>query len=184
MALPAARRAPDQTPRPVATWPATRSSTLAAGALQAALPRPRARRSRPPSRAPAAWSRAAITEVPGSCGYFLGGVVAYSDGARATCSACPASPGRPRRRSARRWPGDGRGRPRRFGADLAVRSPGSPVPTAASAAKPVGLTYIARRRRRGHRGPPLRLGRRSGARTSAPAPGRPSRCSSSGSGRR
>ena len=86
----------------------------------------------------------AITDVPGSSGYFLGGVVSYSNGAKqgflgvpegvlAAHGAVSAQVGRAMADGART----------RFGADLAAAVTGVAGPDGGSAAKPVGLTYVA-----------------------------------------
>ena len=86
----------------------------------------------------------AITDVPGSSGYFLGGVVSYSDAAKealldvpaevlAAHGAVSAQVGRAMAEGARS----------RFSADLVAAVTGVAGPDGGSEAKPVGLTYVA-----------------------------------------
>jgi nicotinamide-nucleotide amidase len=86
----------------------------------------------------------AITDIPGSSGYFLGGVVSYSNGAKeglldvppdvlAAHGAVSAQVGRAMAIGARA----------RFGADLAAAITGVAGPDGGTDAKPVGLTYVA-----------------------------------------
>ena len=86
----------------------------------------------------------AITDVPGSSGYFLGGIVSYADSAKvalldvptevlAAHGAVSAQIGRAMAEGARA----------RFGADLAAAVTGVAGPDGGSEAKPVGLTYVA-----------------------------------------
>jgi len=86
----------------------------------------------------------AITEVAGSSGYFVGGVVSYSDDAKrdllgvdpailAAHGAVSAQVGRAMAEGARE----------RFAADLAAAVTGIAGPDGGSEAKPVGLTYVA-----------------------------------------
>ena len=86
----------------------------------------------------------AITDVPGSSGYFLGGIVSYADSAKvalldvptevlAAHGAVSAQVGRAMAEGARA----------RFGADLAAAVTGVAGPDGGSDAKPVGLTYVA-----------------------------------------
>jgi nicotinamide-nucleotide amidase len=86
----------------------------------------------------------AITDVPGSSGYFLGGIVSYADSAKvalldvpievlAAHGAVSAQVGRAMAEGARA----------RFGADLAAAVTGVAGPDGGSEAKPVGLTYVA-----------------------------------------
>jgi PncC family amidohydrolase len=85
-----------------------------------------------------------ITDVAGSSGYFLGGVVSYADSAKRSMLDVPADVlvahgavsaqvGRAMAEGARR----------RFSADLAAAVTGVAGPDGGSAAKPVGLTYVA-----------------------------------------
>jgi PncC family amidohydrolase len=86
----------------------------------------------------------AITDIPGSSGYFLGGVVSYADSAKAALLGVPAEVlaahgavsaqvGRAMAEGARE----------RFSADLAAAVTGVAGPDGGSEAKPVGLTYVA-----------------------------------------
>jgi PncC family amidohydrolase len=86
----------------------------------------------------------AITDVPGSSGYFLGSVVSYADSAKeglldvpsgvlAAHGAVSAQVGRAMAEGARR----------RFSSDLAAAVTGVAGPDGGSEAKPVGLTYVA-----------------------------------------
>jgi PncC family amidohydrolase len=86
----------------------------------------------------------AITDVPGSSGYFLGGIVSYSDAAKlallgvpaevlASHGAVSAQVGRAMAEGARQ----------RFSADVAAAVTGIAGPDGGTEAKPVGLTYVA-----------------------------------------
>ena len=86
----------------------------------------------------------AITDIPGSSGYFLGGVVSYADSAKTALLDVPtevleahgavsAQVGRAMAEGARE----------RFSADLAAAVTGVAGPDGGSEAKPVGLTYVA-----------------------------------------
>jgi PncC family amidohydrolase len=86
---------------------------------------------------------AALTAVPGSSGYLLGGIVSYADEAKRdllgvdhmvlrTHGAVSAQVARAMAIGARE----------RFGADLAASVTGIAGPDGGSAAKPVGLTYV------------------------------------------
>jgi PncC family amidohydrolase len=86
----------------------------------------------------------AITDIPGSSGYFLGGIVSYADTAKAALLGVPvevlaahgavsAQVGRAMAEGARE----------RFSADLAASVTGVAGPDGGSDAKPVGLTYVA-----------------------------------------
>ena len=86
----------------------------------------------------------AITDIPGSSGYFLGGVVSYADTAKVALLGVPtevlaahgavsAQVGRAMAEGARE----------RFSADLAAAVTGVAGPDGGSDAKPVGLTYVA-----------------------------------------
>jgi len=85
-----------------------------------------------------------ITDVPGSSGYFLGGVVTYSNLAKLMLLAVPeatlqrygavsAPVALTMARQARRL----------FGADVAVSATGIAGPGGGTALKPVGLVYVA-----------------------------------------
>jgi PncC family amidohydrolase len=85
-----------------------------------------------------------ITEVSGSSGYFLGGPIAYSDAAKQSqlgvaadvLSAHGAV-------SAQVAVAMAHGARERLGADIAVAVTGVAGPDGGTAAKPVGLTYVA-----------------------------------------
>jgi len=85
-----------------------------------------------------------LTQVPGSSGYVLGGVVAYADRIKAAMLAVPQSTldahGAVSAQVARAMAEGARGR---FGSDLAVAITGIAGPDGGSMAKPVGLTYLA-----------------------------------------
>jgi PncC family amidohydrolase len=86
----------------------------------------------------------AITDVAGSSGYFAGGVVSYSDEAKERLLGVPgdvlAAHGAVSAQVAKAMAGGAR---ERFGADLAGAVTGIAGPDGGSAAKPVGLTYVA-----------------------------------------
>lgn len=86
----------------------------------------------------------AITDIPGSSGYFLGGIVSYADSAKAALLGVPAEVlaahgavsaqvGRAMAEGARE----------RFSSDLAAAVTGVAGPDGGTEAKPVGLTYVA-----------------------------------------
>lgn len=86
----------------------------------------------------------AVTDVPGSSGYYLGGVVTYADAAKERFLDVPAemlvAHGAVSAQVARAMAVGCRAR---FGADLAVAVTGIAGPDGGSPAKPVGLTYVA-----------------------------------------
>jgi PncC family amidohydrolase len=86
---------------------------------------------------------ATITEVPGSSGYFLGGVVSYSNAAKASLLGVPeamlAAHGAV---SAQVAVAMATGARARFSPSLAVSITGVAGPDGGSEAKPVGLTYV------------------------------------------
>ena len=86
---------------------------------------------------------AAITEVPGSSGYFLGGVVSYSNQAKEAFLDVPhallAEHGAVSREVAVAMAAGARAR---FGSDLAVAVTGVAGPDGGTPDKPVGLVYI------------------------------------------
>jgi len=86
---------------------------------------------------------ATITEVPGSSGYFLGGVVAYANSAKEALLDVPAhvlaAHGAVSAQVAMAMATGARAR---FGADLAVSITGVAGPDGGSDEKPVGLTYV------------------------------------------
>lgn len=86
----------------------------------------------------------AITDIPGSSGYFLGGVVSYADTAKAALLGVPtevlAAHGAVSAQVGRAM---AEGVRERFSADLAAAVTGVAGPDGGSEAKPVGLTYVA-----------------------------------------
>jgi PncC family amidohydrolase len=84
-----------------------------------------------------------ITEVAGSSGYFLGGVVAYSNEAKTGLLEVPQAAldahGAVSAQVAKAMAG---GAQARFGAALAVSVTGVAGPEGGSTEKPVGLTYV------------------------------------------
>ena len=86
---------------------------------------------------------AAITEVPGASGYFLGGVVSYSNEAKEAFLDVPhaliEAHGAVSREVAVAMASGARSR---FGADLAVAVTGVAGPDGGTLDKPVGLVYI------------------------------------------
>lgn len=85
----------------------------------------------------------AITAVPGSSGYFLGGLVTYADAAKVDVLGVPremlSAHGAVSAQVARAMAGGAR---ERFGASLAISTTGVAGPDGGSAAKPVGLVYL------------------------------------------
>jgi PncC family amidohydrolase len=85
----------------------------------------------------------ALTAVPGSSGYFLGGVVSYADEAKRDLlgvdDAVLAAHGAVSAQVARAMAEGARAR---FGATIAASVTGIAGPDGGSAEKPVGLTYI------------------------------------------
>jgi PncC family amidohydrolase len=86
----------------------------------------------------------AITDVPGSSGYFAGGIVSYSNAAKErlldVASDVLAAHGAVSAQVARAM---AEGVRRRFDADLGLAVTGIAGPDGGSDAKPVGLTYVA-----------------------------------------
>lgn len=86
----------------------------------------------------------AITDVPGSSDYFLGGVVAYSNAAKSALLDVPVdilvAHGAVSAQVARAMADGARAR---FGAGLGVATTGVAGPGGGSDEKPVGLTYVA-----------------------------------------
>jgi len=86
----------------------------------------------------------AITDVPGSSGYFLGGIVSYSNDAKVATLGVPAevlaSHGAVSAQVGRAM---AEGARERFVADLAAAVTGVAGPDGGTEAKPVGLTYVA-----------------------------------------
>lgn len=87
---------------------------------------------------------AAITEIPGSSGYFLGGIVSYSNAAKEALLDVPRSlleeHGAVSREVAAAMAAGARAR---FGSDLAVAVTGVAGPDGGTHEKPVGLVYLA-----------------------------------------
>jgi PncC family amidohydrolase len=87
---------------------------------------------------------AALTEIAGSSGYFVGGVVSYADDAKRDLlgvdEAVLAAHGAVSAQVARAMAVGARDR---FGATLAASVTGIAGPDGGSAEKPVGLTYVA-----------------------------------------
>ena len=86
---------------------------------------------------------ASITEVSGSSGYFIGGVVSYADSAKAALLGVPdatlTAHGAVSAQVARAMATGARAR---FGSGLAVSITGVAGPDGGTDAKPVGLTYV------------------------------------------
>ena len=86
----------------------------------------------------------AITDIPGSSGYFLGGIVSYADTAKASLLGVPAEVLAAHGAvSAQVGRAMAEGVRERFAADLAAAVTGVAGPDGGSAAEPVGLTYVA-----------------------------------------
>lgn len=87
---------------------------------------------------------ATITAVPGSSGYFLGSIVSYADAAKVELLGVPEATLEAHGAvSAQVAKAMAEGVRQRVGADLAVAVTGIAGPEGGSAAKPVGLTYVA-----------------------------------------
>jgi PncC family amidohydrolase len=85
-----------------------------------------------------------LTEVAGSSEYFLGGVVSYSDDLKRSLLAVPeATLAKHGAVSAQTAVAMAEGARIRLNADVAVAVTGIAGPSGGSAAKPVGLTYVA-----------------------------------------
>ncbi|MEO7117765.1 MAG: CinA family protein [Candidatus Limnocylindrales bacterium] len=86
----------------------------------------------------------ALTEVPGSSAYYVGGAITYSDALKAeSLGVLPATLVAHGAVSAQVAVAMAEGARRAFGSDLAVSVTGIAGPDGGSGAKPVGLTYIA-----------------------------------------
>jgi nicotinamide-nucleotide amidase len=85
-----------------------------------------------------------LTEVPGSSAYFVGGLVSYSDMLKSSeLGVDRATLERHGAVSAQTCVAMAEGARKRYGATLAVAVTGIAGPAGGSAAKPVGLTYVA-----------------------------------------
>jgi PncC family amidohydrolase len=85
-----------------------------------------------------------ITEVPGASAYLRGGVVAYSDSAKASLLDVPLGTLKEHGAvSAQVAMAMASGARARFGADVGVAVTGISGPSGGSVQKPVGLTYVA-----------------------------------------
>ena len=86
----------------------------------------------------------AITSIPGSSAYYLGGVVSYADQAkRDLLGVSPATLEHHGAVSAQTAVAMAEGLRARLGCDLAVAVTGVAGPDGGTAAKPVGLSYVA-----------------------------------------
>ena len=86
---------------------------------------------------------AAVTEVPGSSGYFVGGVVSYSNAAKEALLDVPASVLEAHGAvSAQVAMAMAAGAQARFAASLAASVTGVAGPDGGTEAKPVGLAYV------------------------------------------
>jgi PncC family amidohydrolase len=87
---------------------------------------------------------ARITAISGSSGYFLGGIVAYSNEAKASLLGVSGETLSTRGAVSAECAGEmAEGARRAFGADVAVATTGIAGPGGATERKPVGLVYIA-----------------------------------------
>lgn len=85
-----------------------------------------------------------ITQVPGSSGYFRGGIVAYSDSVKAALLGVPEEAlARHGAVSAQVAVAMAEGARARVGADLGVGVTGVAGPDGGTDSKPVGLVYVA-----------------------------------------
>ncbi len=92
-----------------------------------------------------------LTEVPGSSDYYLGGLVCYSDALKRNELGVPAEMIEKHGAvSAQTAVAMAEGARRRYGTDFAVAVTGIAGPSGGSAAKPVGLTYVAVADEHGH----------------------------------
>lgn len=92
-----------------------------------------------------------LTEIPGSSDYYLGGLISYSDALkRAELGVDERVLERHGAVSAQTCVAMAEGARRRYGAQVAVAVTGIAGPSGGSAAKPVGLTYVAVADEQGH----------------------------------
>ncbi|MEO8626206.1 MAG: CinA family protein [Candidatus Limnocylindrales bacterium] len=92
-----------------------------------------------------------LTEVAGSSDYYLGGLVSYSDALKRNELGVPAEMLEKHGAvSAQTAVAMAEGARKRYGADVAVAVTGIAGPSGGSAAKPVGLTYVAVADKDGH----------------------------------
>ena len=92
-----------------------------------------------------------LTESPGSSDYYLGGLISYSDALkRAELGVDERVLERHGAVSAQTCVAMAEGARRRYGADVALAVTGIAGPSGGSAAKPVGLTYVAVADEHGH----------------------------------
>jgi PncC family amidohydrolase len=93
----------------------------------------------------------ALTEIPGSSDWFLGGVIAYANDIKMGILGVPGETLEAHGAvSAQTAVAMAEGARRLLGADIAVSVTGIAGPAGGSAAKPVGLTYVAVADARGH----------------------------------
>ena len=115
-----------------------------------------------------------LTDVPGSSGYVLGGIVAYADAVKQAQLGVPADVLAAHGAvSAQVAVAMASGARERLGATFAVSVTGIAGPDGGSDAKPVGLTYVGAGRPGRRRGPPLRVDGRPGGQQAIERPGRP-----------
>lgn len=92
-----------------------------------------------------------LTEIPGSSDYYVGGLVSYSDALKRQELGVDARVlERHGAVSAQACVAMAEGARRRYGASVAVAVTGIAGPSGGSAAKPVGLTYVAVADQAGH----------------------------------
>ncbi|MDQ3554305.1 MAG: CinA family protein [Chloroflexota bacterium] len=85
-----------------------------------------------------------LTEIPGSSGYYVGGVISYSDELkRSVLRVSEATLGAHGAVSAQTAVAMSDGAREAFGTDLAMAVTGIAGPAGGSSHKPVGLTYVA-----------------------------------------
>jgi PncC family amidohydrolase len=92
-----------------------------------------------------------LTEVPGSSDYYLGGLVSYSDALKRNELGIPAETlTKHGAVSAQTAVAMAEGARKRYQVDVAIAVTGIAGPSGGSAAKPVGLTYVAVADKDGH----------------------------------